>query len=96
MKNPIKILHIDPDYKVTYFIIREGSFIQSLVPLEAAITLLKKGTFDLIISEPHNRAIINKRGQKTMLRSLIFFCILPARTMVIHWFVRSNFLILLR
>ena len=61
MKNPIKILHIDPDYKVTYFIIREGSFIESLVPLEAAITLLKKGTFDLIISEPHNRAILNSQ-----------------------------------
>jgi hypothetical protein len=59
MKTPIKILHIDPDYKVIYFIIREGSFIQSLVPIEAAVTLLKKETFDLIISEPHNRALLN-------------------------------------
>ncbi len=58
MKNPIKILHIYPDYRVTYFIIRDGSFIQSSVPLEAAIALLKNENFDLIISEPHKKAIL--------------------------------------
>jgi hypothetical protein len=62
MKNPIKILHIYPDYKVTYFIIRDGGFIKSSVSLEAAVTLLKNEEFDLIISEPHKRAILNPQA----------------------------------
>jgi hypothetical protein len=62
MKNPIKILHIYPDFKVTYFIIRDGSFIQSSVSLEDAISLLKNENFDLIISEPHKKAILNRQA----------------------------------
>jgi hypothetical protein len=58
MKKPIKILHIDRDYQVSYFILRNGSFIQSSVPRKAAIALLKKECFDLIISEPHQRALL--------------------------------------
>jgi hypothetical protein len=54
---PIKILHIDPDFKVTYFIKHPGSIIQSLVPLKQAIQLMKTEEFDLILSEPHNKAI---------------------------------------
>lgn len=37
MANPLKILHIDPDYKVTYFINRLGSLIRSPVSLKTAI-----------------------------------------------------------
>ena len=58
MKKPIKILHIDSDYQVSYFILSNGSFIQSSVPGKAAITLLKNENFDLIISEPHHRALL--------------------------------------
>ena len=58
MKPPIKILHIDPEYQVSYFILRDGSFIQSSVPRESAIALLRKEHFDLIISEPHHRAVL--------------------------------------
>ena len=57
MDQPIKILHIDLDYKITYFINRPGSLIRSLVSLEKAINLLKTEQFDLILSEPHNKTI---------------------------------------
>jgi hypothetical protein len=59
MNQPIKILHIDPEYKVTYLIYRSGSSIQSIVNLQEAIDLLKTVDFDLVISEPHHRAILN-------------------------------------
>ena len=57
MDKPIKILHIDPDYEITYFINRPGSLIRSPLPLKEAINLLKTEQFDLILSEPHNKAI---------------------------------------
>jgi hypothetical protein len=56
----IKILHINPEYEVTYFIYRPGSSIQSTVPLENAVSLLKTVDFDLILSEPQNQAILNE------------------------------------
>jgi hypothetical protein len=42
MSRLIKILHIDPDFTVTYFIYRPGSSIRTSIPLETAIELLKK------------------------------------------------------
>jgi hypothetical protein len=62
MGSPLKILHIDPDYKVTYFINRPGSLIRSPVPLKQAIQLLKTEQFDLILSEPHNKAILKPQA----------------------------------
>ncbi len=65
MNAPIKILHIDPDFKVTYFIKYPGSIrsiIHSLVPLEQAVQLLKTEEFDLILSEPHNKAIMKPQA----------------------------------
>ena len=61
MSRLIKILHIDPDYQITYFIYRDRSSIRTSVSMETAIELLKKEDFDLIISEPHNKAILNKQ-----------------------------------
>ncbi len=58
MEEPIKIVHIDNDYKVIYILIREGTLIKSTVSLEAALTMLKNDRFDLILSEPHNIAIL--------------------------------------
>ncbi len=52
MNAPIKILHIDPDFKVTYFIKHPGSIIRSHIPFEQAVQLLKTEEFDLILSEP--------------------------------------------
>ena len=60
MSKTIKILHIDPDFKVTYLIYGPGSAIRTQVPLETAIDLLKRVEFDLILSEPHNKAILKK------------------------------------
>ena len=62
MNTPIKILHIDPEFKVTYFIKHPGSIIRSLIPLEQAIQLLKTEEFDLILSEPHNKAIMKPQA----------------------------------
>jgi len=61
MEQPVKILRIDPDFKVTYFICRQGSSIQSTIPLNKTINLLKTIDFDLILSEPHNKAILNNQ-----------------------------------
>jgi hypothetical protein len=58
MKNPIKIMHIDGNWNIVYIIVRAGGLIKSGVPLKAAIDLLKKEKFDLIISEPHHKAIL--------------------------------------
>ena len=57
--NPIKIIHIDPGFKINYFIKSPGSFIQSILSLREAINLLKTQKIDLIISEPHNKAILS-------------------------------------
>ena len=65
MNTSIKILHIDPDFRITYFIKHPGSLIRSLVPLKQAIQLLKTQKFDLILSEPHNKAILDHKGAKT-------------------------------
>lgn len=60
MAENIKILHVDPDFKVTYFIYRPGSSIQTAVSLREAINLLKTIDFDLIMDEPNNHAILNR------------------------------------
>ncbi len=58
MEKPIKILHIDEEYRVVYILIREGALIQSTLSLEVALTMLKNDQFDLILSEPQNMAIL--------------------------------------
>jgi len=63
MSGLIKILHIDPDYQITYLIYRPRTSIRTSVSLQSAIALLKKEDFDLIISEPHNKAILKKQPQ---------------------------------
>jgi hypothetical protein len=65
MSRLIKILHIDPHYQITYFIYRDRSSIRTSVSLETAIELLKKEDFDLIISEPHHKAILKRDPVKT-------------------------------
>jgi CheY-like chemotaxis protein len=62
MNSSVKILHIDPDFKVTCFIKNPGSIIRSLISLEQAIHLLKTEEFDLILSEPHNKAILKPQA----------------------------------
>jgi hypothetical protein len=62
MKKPVKILHIDPTFQVYYVIVREGSLIHSTVSLKKAVLLLKTIDFDLILSEPHQKAILSSRS----------------------------------
>jgi CheY-like chemotaxis protein len=71
MNTPIKILHIDPDFKVTYFIKHPGSIIRSLIPLEQAIQLLKTEKFDLILSEPHKKAIMKPQADSLTMKDKI-------------------------
>ncbi len=59
MGNPIKILHIDLNWKVVYLVIRTGLLIKTSVSLETAASLLKKVRFDLIIDEPQHKAILS-------------------------------------
>jgi hypothetical protein len=61
MSRFIKILHIDPEYRITHLIYRDNSSIRTSVPLQTAIELLRKEDFDLILSEPHNKAILKKQ-----------------------------------
>jgi hypothetical protein len=58
MSAPVKILYISPDFEVTYFIFHAGASIRSSVPLQQAIDLLRTEEFDLILSEPHQKAIL--------------------------------------
>ncbi len=62
MNNPIKILFIDPDYKVTFFLHGPGGSTHSSITLAQAVDLLKNEKIDLIISEPHHQAILNPQG----------------------------------
>lgn len=59
MKDQVKILHIDPDYRVTYLFFSGDSAIRSEISLEKAIELLKTEEFDIIISEPNKLAILS-------------------------------------
>jgi hypothetical protein len=62
MKKPIRILLIDKEYQVLLFFIREGALIKTNLPLESALTALKSDPFDLIISEPHHKAILTPQS----------------------------------
>jgi CheY-like chemotaxis protein len=62
MEVPIKILHINAHFKVTYFIKKSGSIIRSSISLEQAVKLLKDEEFDLILSEPQNKAILKPQA----------------------------------
>ena len=64
MNEPIEIMHIDPDYRITYFIISKGSFVRSSVPIEKAGILLDRPGLDLIISDPHNRTILTHTSEQ--------------------------------
>ena len=71
MSRLTKILHIDPDYRITYFIFRSRLNIRSTVPLQTAIELLKTENFDLIVSEPHNKAILKEQHHSIKTRPII-------------------------
>jgi hypothetical protein len=58
VKQMVKILHIDRDWKITYLIIRKGILMKSYLSLESTLAMVKKDLFDLILSEPQNLAIL--------------------------------------
>jgi hypothetical protein len=64
MGKSIKILHIDNRFEGFYMIIREGITIRSAVDLKETLKLLKMEEFDLILSEPHNMAILKTADQE--------------------------------
>ena len=61
MSDPIKIMHIDREYRLVLFVIMDGCTIKSRVPLEKGVAMLKQDHFDLIVSEPHQRAFLDPR-----------------------------------
>jgi|WetSurMetagenome_2_1015567.scaffolds.fasta_scaffold469388_2 hypothetical protein len=58
-KGPIKIIHIDQEYRVVYWIFLVSGITKSTVSLSGIVNLLKKERFDLIISEPHRLYIMD-------------------------------------
>ncbi len=60
MSEQIKILHIDLEYGVTYFVKGPQLTIRTTVPLQSAIEILKKEDFDLIIFEPLHKAFLKE------------------------------------
>ena len=62
LNETVKILYIDQDFRVTYFINHDGILISSPISQEDAIILLRTENLDLILSEPHKKAIINPQG----------------------------------
>jgi hypothetical protein len=58
MRIPVNILHIDSDYQVHHLVIEEGIFNHSMISLETAIAFLKSIKFDIILSEPHNKVLL--------------------------------------
>ena len=60
MSVPVNILHIDSDYQVHRLVIEEGLLNHSTISLETAIGFLKSMKFDLILSEPHNKVLLEQ------------------------------------
>jgi len=60
----IKILHIEKNYKMFYFLVKKGILIKSKITLKAAVSMIKKGLFDLVLFEPHHLAVINPKYRK--------------------------------
>jgi hypothetical protein len=80
MNKLIKILHVDPSWKVIYILIRGGAQVKSAVSLETALLLLAKQKFDLILSEPQNIAIIHPHTLKVIINLF-----------ALAWLVRCKF-----
>jgi hypothetical protein len=58
VKEIVKILHIDRNWKITYVIIRKGILMKSRISLKSTLAMVKKDFFDLILSEPQNLALL--------------------------------------
>jgi hypothetical protein len=71
MRPPIKILHIDADYRIIYRLFFDGVQIKSLLPLETALSMLRNDKFDFIFSEPQKIAVFTPRTASDTLESLI-------------------------
>jgi hypothetical protein len=62
MTKLIKILHIDPNWKVVYFLIHGRALVKTVVSLKTTLSLLACHKFDLILSEPQNIAIMDPQA----------------------------------
>ena len=67
MDRPIKILHIDTDYNVNYFVNLPGALIRTPVTLKKSIHLLNTEKFDLILFERENKAILTPQENEVLL-----------------------------
>jgi hypothetical protein len=60
VKSHIKIMHIDPDYRVFLMVIGNGENTMSSLNLKEALALIRGRELDLILSEPQNMALFDK------------------------------------
>lgn len=58
MEREVKILHIDPDYQGKMITIQKGKLHHFPISLQQTLEVVKLGTFDLIVSEPHHVAVL--------------------------------------
>lgn len=63
---PVLIFYLDRDFQVTYWIIRDEVKIFSQVTIPQAIQLLNNFTFDLIVSDPQNMAILKPSSTESL------------------------------
>ncbi|MBI4765133.1 MAG: hypothetical protein HY787_11075 [Deltaproteobacteria bacterium] len=72
MNKLIKILHIDPNWKIMYILNYGRSTIKTKVSIETALSLLSKQKFDLILTEPLNTAILTPQEsiEKKIIRGI--------------------------
>lgn len=66
MRIPVNILHIDSDYQIHHLVIEGGLLNHSTISLEKAIGFLKSMKFDLILSEPHNKVLLENTKEKNI------------------------------
>jgi hypothetical protein len=71
MKKPIKILHVDSDYRVVYVVIFNGVQIKSSLPLETALLMLENERFDFIFSETQRMAVLTPLTASDNMESIV-------------------------
>ena len=79
MNHPRKILYIESDFTITYFIMIPEMIIRSSLSIARAIELLNNEILDLVLSEPHQMVILTPQDQNLQKDSRSFHTELHCR-----------------